>query len=216
MRAVENFPRMMKLPAHPKFPPFTFILFCLFALVMFLPAVRANAGEHAEPFETITLGAHFVTGSGDDTFERFWKPSAGGRFELATPFYAGIIHTGVHIFNNDNVTDDVLSFSTVFLYLGWGYEWRFPFGVEWFAGFQAGGFHMDTDDPDLVKEVRTESEIGLGLQTRLGYPLSRGWSILVAGDYRRIYTHKRIDYLFIGCGVSYTFESPGWLREFLE
>ncbi len=75
---------------------------------------------------------------------------------------------------------------------------------------------MDTDDPDLAKEVRTESEIGLGLQTRLGYPLSRGWSILVTGDYRRIYTHKRIDYLFIGGGVSYKFESPGWLREFLE
>lgn len=206
----------MKLPALLKLPMSTFVSFCLLAFLVTLCPARANADPDKKPFETITLGAHFITGSADDTFEQFWKPTNGARFELSTPFYAGIVQAGVHLFNNDNVTDDLLSFSTAFLYLGWGYEWRLPLDVRWFAGVQAGGSHMDTEDPNLPEEGQKESEIGVGLQTRFDYPLGRGWSVLVTGDYRRIYTHKRINYLFIGGGVSYTFESPNWLREFLE
>ena len=182
------------------------------------PAVLSESGgdQSTRPFETLTVGAHFLAGSGDDTFEQYWTPAFGGRIELATPFYAGVIQVGAHIFNNESVSDDLLSFSTVFLYLGWGYEWRLPLDARLFAGVQAGGSHMDTDDPDLPVEGQKESEIGLGLQARLGYPISRRWSVQVTGEYRRIYTYKRIDYLFVGGGVNITFESPRWLREFLE
>jgi hypothetical protein len=186
-----------------------------FAQQLLWPAA-SNAAERPEPFETMSLEATFLANVGRSEFHDYWDPSNGVQAEFGTPFYLGIVQIGVHVFNNDNVTDTVPRFGSAFVYLGWGYEWRLPPDVGWFAGIHAGGFYMNFDDDVVVDEGKTESELGLGLRTSVRYPTVTRWSALVTCEYRRIYTHRRIDYVFVGAGVSYTMATPGWLRGFLE
>ncbi len=164
----------------------------------------------------MSLGVNFLANVGRNEFHDYWNPSNGVQLEFGTPFYLGAVKAGVHIFQNDNVTAEVPVFRSAFLYLGWGYEWGLPFDVGWFTGIQAGGFYMNFDDDDVADERKTESELGFGLHTSLRYPTVGRWSAVVTGEYRRIYTHRRIDYVFLGAGVSYTMTTPRWLRGFLE
>ncbi|UCG52768.1 MAG: hypothetical protein JSW58_04235 [Candidatus Latescibacterota bacterium] len=178
--------------------------------------MSTTAAEKSGAFETFSFGAHFVTSVGRTSFNDYWDPTSGGRLQIDLPFYLGVLQTGVHVFGNDNERSDVPEFHATFLFLGWGYEWELPYRIGWFTGVQAGGLNMSFDDDASQKELRTESELGFGLHTAVRYPTRSRWSALISADFRRIHTYRRIDYGFVGVGISRRFMMPRWLREFLE
>ncbi len=193
------------------------VLPALFAAgILLLSPTRVCAQDELDAFQTITLGAQFTVNVGRTSFNEFWDPSNGGLFQIDMPFYLGIVQTGVHFFSNNSLAADVPPFDSVNLYLGWGYEWALPLRLGWFAGVRAGGFYMNFDDDAIADEVKTESELGVGLNTALRYPLDERWSVLVSAEYLEVFTRRRIEYGFVGIGLSRTFTTPRPLREFLR
>lgn len=210
---------MMRRCAPPAFISISIIAIC--AALFFAPAGppcarAAPPRESPKPFETISIEIRFLAAAADETFERYWDPGPGALVGAAAPFYAGFVEMGVHLFENKKSDPEVPAFDAYYLYLGWGYEWTLPLDLRAGGALRAGGLYMDFDDPALPSEGRTESELAIGFDARLRYPLSSGWSILVGGDYRRILTQKPIDYYFFGAGAAYAFETPGSLAGFLE
>ena len=194
---------------------FRFLFAFLAACIVVCPA-RSYAGEKPEAFETITLGAQFIYGTASEEFADIWDPSNGALVLIDSPFYLGAVEVGIHLFRNNNLSSDVPPFRSVNFFLGWGIEWALPLRIGWFTGIRAGGLYMNFDDDDVADEVKTESELAFGLSTALRYPLGDRWSVLVSGQYLRVFTYHRIEYSFFGAGVSRSFTMPRGLREFLE
>ena len=75
---------------------------------------------------------------------------------------------------------------------------------------------MYFDDSDIHESQTLESELAVGATTRFDYQLSNSWSIQVGAAYIYVYTYKSLELVMIKAGISYTFDTPPWLREFLK
>jgi hypothetical protein len=179
------------------------------------PAER-SAKNSPQPFESIAVGVQFLEGAALGSFDEYWDPTAGGRLEFGTPFYAGVLRAGGHLFGHDSVAPTVPGFLAVYGYLGWAYEWRLPMRFAWSSGVQAGIMYMDFDDDTVHEARRTETEIAFGVDSQVRYGFAARWSAVVTGEYRVVLTDRPIEYVFGGVGLVRTFVTPKWLREFLE
>lgn len=61
-----------------------------------------------------------------------------------------------------------------------------------------------------------EREITIGLSSTISLEIVSTWNINFLTSYQRIYTKERIDLLNLSVGLSKTFDSPDWLKDFLE
>jgi hypothetical protein len=186
---------------------------------LFFPPLRTAAGElPQEPgaFGTVSVAVDAVGGGALGSFEDYWSPSAGGRLEVATPFYAGVLRAGGHLFDNDASAGDVPSFGALWSYLGWSYEWLLPRRVILSTGVQTGLMYMDFDDETIHEARQDETELGFGADARVRYAFAGSWSVFVGGEYRVVLTEREIGYVFGGVGIARAFASPKWLKEFLE
>ena len=210
---------MMTRSEAPKNPLVT-VLSLLFIIESLFGAVDVRSetpASHAEkPFDTITLAIQGVGATALGSFTDDWDPSPGGRVELVTPVYAGIARAGVHVFHHDAVDPAVPAFGSVYAYLGWAYEWKLPLSLMGSAGVEIGVAHMLFDDESTDSARREETELGFGITPQLAYALTPCWSVLVTGEYRQILTSRPIEYVLYGVGLSRTFSTPDWLKEFLE
>ena len=180
------------------------------------PGGVQGAAEKPRPFDTVSIGVDVVGGAALGSFEDYWSPSAGGRLEVATPFYAGVLRAGGHLFDNDASVDDVPSFLGIWSYLGWSYEWNLPRRFVLSAGVQTGVIYMDFDDDTIHEARQDETELGFGVDSRLRYAFTDSWSMVLTGEYRVVLTEREIGYVFGGVGIARAFASPKWLKEFLE
>jgi hypothetical protein len=188
-------------------------------VVLSLPPQRSAANETSEnkgAFGTFSVGADAVGGGALGSYEDYWSPSAGARLEFGTPFYAGVLRAGGHLFDNEASAADVPSFLGLWGYLGWSYEWLLPKRFAVSAGVETGVMYMVFDDDTIHEARRNETELGFGVDSRLRYAFAGSWSVVVSGEYRVVLTEREIEYLFGGVGIVRTFASPKWLREFLE
>jgi hypothetical protein len=127
-----------------------------------------------------------------------------------------VIRAGGHLFDNGSSSEDVPSFVGLWGYLGWSYEWPLPGRFAWSAGLQTGVMYMDFDEEAVPEARQDETELGFALDSRIRYAFAGSWSFVVTGEYRVILTDREIEYVFGGVGLSRTFATPKWLREFLE
>ena len=69
---------------------------------------------------------------------------------------------------------------------------------------------------DITGLNKDEQELGLGIHSRIAYPLGSSWSLDVSARYTVMYTHERIRLFDLAAGVSRSFGMPGWLKDFLK
>jgi hypothetical protein len=200
--------------------PFFLVLSLLFIIESLFSAVEARpetpATDARKPFDTITLTVQVVGATALGSFTDYWDPLPGGRVDVVTPVHAGIARAGVHVFGHDAVDPTVPAFGSVYAYLGWAYEWKLPLSLAGAAGVEMGVAYMLFDDESTDSAREAETELGFGITSQLAYAFTPCWSVLITGDYRQILTYRPIEYVFYGVGLSRTFSTPGWLKEFLE
>ena len=104
----------------------------------------------------------------------------------------------------------------IFLYLGWGLEFEILKGFTWYNGIQIGNYQMYFDDYEIHESQRIESELGVGLSTRVGFNIKNSWMVQGILTYQYVYTKKPLEFLILKAGIGYGFDTPKWLQEFLK
>ncbi len=175
------------------------------------PTLEAQLSRTA--FDTLTITVNAVANINRNVFHDYWEPRPGLEVQATTPFYAGTAEAGVHYAGFRGKGPEQPDFATLFIYLGWGYEWPLARHIEWYNGLRAGTLIMVFD---LADDDSEEQELGLALNSQIRYRFASAWSLTVAARYRIVFTHERLRYVFLAAGISRSFGTPRWLRDFLD
>ncbi|MEE9166433.1 MAG: hypothetical protein V3U24_03090 [Candidatus Neomarinimicrobiota bacterium] len=190
-------------------------------VIVALSFIIANLGfsyalNKSEAFQTLELGLTVDKNVNRSTFHDFWKPDLGIETFVKTPFYQGDVEIGFQFISYMAKANRIPDYKSVYIYLGYGKEWRLPSRVYWFNGFKIGNYLMIFEGGKLGDPSKTESEFSADLVSRMSYPIHKTLRISVSTSYMIIYTHKRIEFAFISVGTSYSIKTPKWIRDFLN
>ena len=192
----------------------TFLL--LFAFIIILISSISSPLYAEEPFDTITFRLNFLTNTNRNTFHQYWDPKIGMEGVGEMPFYLGSIEGGLHLFSFEGKSGDYPEFTSTYIFVGWGMNIPFSKDFSWYNGLRIGIYQMRFDDNEIHPTQALESELGMGLSTRFDIGIYSKLNLHLGADYIAVFTQKRLEFTFLKIGVSYTIDSPGWLREFLK
>jgi len=100
--------------------------------------------------------------------------------------------------------------------MGWGVEFKTLRLLKFYSGLNIGSFQMDFEDEDIEEGLVSESELGIEFMLRLSFQILKNANLNIEGSYLRIFTNMKIDLLYVSAGIDYSFNSPDWLRDFLN
>lgn len=172
--------------------------------------------QPATPFETIGLTLSVVDNVNRNRFHDYWSPNVGAELAAETPFYLGHIELGIEQVGFDARRPDVPGYRARYVFIGWGADVAPAAALRWRFGARLGNYGMRFDDESLPAYRRGESELGTDLATRLAWRVAPAWQLSVSGRYRVVLTEPRIRHAYLAAGVTRTFDSPRWLRDFLD
>lgn len=170
---------------------------------------------HAQPFETVEVLVAGSTNLNRNFLHTFWTPEPGGEVVVALPFYAGQIEGGAVLHRYEDKVPEVPRFHAVLGYVGWGVVVQGR-GLRWYNGVRLGIYRMAFDEDTPFPGVRTESELTVGMQSRLHVAVARGLSVQVAGGYLKTYTNLRLNLWHASAGLGYRVAAPEWLKRVLR
>lgn len=144
-----------------------------------------------------------------------WNAGRGGHLSASTPFYFGEVEAGVAFHRYDVPSGEVPRFDALMAFGGWGVRLVPAESFSWYNGLRVGNYRMAFDE-ETFPGIRNESELALGLFTRVDVHLSTALNVFVAGRYNRMYTAPRLDLAYLSGGLAISFESPEWLLTLLR
>ncbi len=186
---------------------------CIVILLLF--AGRSHAQERPQPFETLELRLGATQNVNSNFLHEFWAHGFGLEGGFTTPFYLGYAEMGgaVHRYRV-NESAAVPGFDALLLYAGWGLDKAFS-RLHLEGGVRIGNYRMSFDEQTFAG-VRTESELALMGHGRLAVQVAGPVSIYAAGGYQKVYTYLRMNLWYASAGLSYRFQTPGWLETVLR
>lgn len=184
-------------------------------LILVAGALAGRPSSAQEPFSRVSVSAGGAQNVNRNVFHDYWEPGYGGELVVATPFYLGEAELGVALHRYDVVDPAVPAFDAVLTFLGWGIDLSPVNVISWFNGLRVGNYRMAFDE-ETFQGVRNESELTLGLQSRIDLHVNRAVGFYVAGRFLRTYTSPRFDTAYVSGGLTLSFDAPGWLRTILR
>ncbi len=189
-------------------------IFVMSLFLLCLGNLTTVAGQEA--FSSLTFGINVLRNEPDNNFNRYWKPKMGieGRFE--TPFYFGDIQAGGLILPFKSKSIAQPDFNSYFLFLGWGKKVNLPLKLFFFSSVKTGSFIMTFNVDSLSSTQQAESELGLSLKAGLGINLFSSFQAYAGIEAFRVFTRHKMSFILFSGGLTYTFATPVWLKDFLE
>lgn len=189
--------------------------FVLAATVAVLDARPAAAQPASTPFAMIELSLAASGDVGASLFHDYWRGNTGAEATFATPFYLGTAEAGASIHRYRALRPDVPRFDAVSVYFGWGIPVRITPWLAWHNGLRLGNMRMTFDD-DTFKGVRNESELLIGLHSRVEIEPVRNWALFASVTVQQVYTYVRLRPVYVQGGIRHRLRSPQWLEAFLQ
>ena len=200
---------------------FKYLRFVKILLILFLPLILVNssalfAENPNKTFSSLTFKLNLLTNTNRNTLHQYWSPYLGGEAEVETPFYAGNIQAGLHLFQFNGKQEAYVDYWVTFLYISWGRDISLLSQIKWFNGIRIGSYQMRFDDTEINPTQRVESELAAGFDSRFKIEISSQWSCQLGIGYIVVFTHKKLELMNLSVGVAYMIDSPTWLMEFLR
>lgn len=174
-----------------------------------------NARASPDPFSTVTVDAAVLRDVATGDFRDLWRPGAAFHVALATPGPRGVLEASLLPFDNRPAREALPRARMLGTFLGAGGDIALPArlslrlvartGVVWMLFDAAGGL-----------PAQDENDLAFGARVSLRRSLGGGWSLEAGGHGVRVLTEPGFDLLFVGGGIARTWDTPGWLRGFLE
>ena len=191
-----------------------FILICICAVSF--PLAQICPQEKHDNFSYIKISGSVINNQSTDALNKFWNKEKGYEGIVETPFYYGNILAGLRILSFSGKKPSYQNFSSNYYFVGWGKDFNIVNRVTLFAGFRVGGFAMSFADDSLTAYQKDETELAAGINTKLNFQILSNIFFNVSAEYSAVFTHKRIELFLLAAGISYKFETPSWMKEFLK
>lgn len=191
--------------------------FHLCVLLLIFPAIL-TAQNRNSAFETFSLGVNYQSNINRNDFHKYWLSDGGIEGYFSTPFYFGKTQFGITYMSFSAKSDDQPDFNSLLLYLQWGYKFGLPLNSSLALNASTGLFQMNFDDSDLYVDpgLLSERELTVGLNALLSYSIYNDWYLNLQLSYLNVFTYKKIQLINLGLGISKTFRSPQWLKDFFN
>ena len=191
------------------------VLFALSGIFSLSHSQNKNE-DFADFYIDINLAKNIKNSELDD----YWNEKKAAGISILTPYYSGMLHVGVTYrpFESFIENDSIPDCSSLLYYIGWEKSLKLTPLLTFSVGPNIGLFQMIFDETDEVSNSTDlyEHEVTLGFTARLDYKLTDRFSINTFLDYNKVMTKKRINMVYAGAGLSYSFRTPGWLVDFLK
>ncbi len=174
-----------------------------------------QAKNSSAPFETLKISLNMAMNANKNIFHEYWDQSPAVDLMVEFPFYTGLIQAGFQVAHNSSVKSGVADYTSIFLYLGWGWEFVLPYRLKWYNGVQVGNYQIIYEQEEYIGH-NLESELGAGIYSCIAIPVRSNWFTNISARCQKIYTHHRIHHTFVGIGIGYNSDTPRWLKRFLQ
>jgi hypothetical protein len=186
-------------------------------LLLIFPVVLTAQNSHSA-FETLSLGVNYQSNINRNDFHKYWLSDGGIEGYFSTPFYFGNTQFGITYMSFSANSDDQPDFNSLLFYLQWGYKFSLPLNSSLALNASTGLFQMNFDDSDLYVDpgLLSERELSVGLKAILSYAIYNDWYLNLQLNYLNVFTYKKIQLINLGLGISKTFRSPQWIKDFFN
>lgn len=185
-------------------------------IFILLRNMSAFPQNNRDVYSSTRLNLNIVINKSTDELNRLWNAQKGFEGSIEWPFYYGTVVGGVRFLPykaEGNIHHDVAS---VFYFAGWGKEMNLPLTLSWYGGFKVGAFEMFYDGDSLTEEQHHKLQLSAGVTSRMSIEIIHHCFTYFSADYAAVFTHKRIELFLLSAGISYSFATPVWLKDFLK
>lgn len=174
------------------------------------------AEDSDSAFKTLSFKINCLTNTNRNLLHQYWQPFIGGEVEVKMPFYAGNISVGLQLFQFKGISEIYPDYLVSYFYMGWGGEYHINSTLSGIIGIRLGSYQMNFDDTDINPTQKVESELASGIDGGINLKINSKWRSHIGIGYITIFTYKKIELLNISLGISYTIDTPSYLKEFLK
>lgn len=195
-------------------------------LLLFILAGRAVS---AQPSRTsnqdilinLNTGLSVVNNSFTDT----WKPKPSLHLNIQVPFYRTRLEAGARYmrFNGMASTETDSDFNSFFLHVGWLYPVNLTPKFKIMPALRFGGNLMLFDESETYESGSfryvtdpNEFEFAYEIALRNEFQLSDHLYLHTTVSYNRTLTEIPLPITLISAGVSFSFDQPTWLKNFVQ
>jgi len=181
------------------------------AALIALPS-PAHAQRDA-PFSTVSLSVDVSRDMYESRFQSFWDTAPAVDISASVPFYVGRARAAVRLMRARSA--ELTDINTAFLHLGWGPSVTLSERAAVDISVSAGSLYMLFTD-EVISYRRSESELAAGLRAGLAGRISGPLSAQLHIEWQHAFTSIPMDFVFLSGGLTYSVNSPDWLRSFLD
>ena len=167
-------------------------------------------------FKSLSFKISCLTNMNRNLLHQYWEPFIGGEAEIKVPFYAGSLSAGLQLFQFNGRSEIYPDYLVSYFYMGWGGEIHLNSCLGGIIGIRLGSYQMNFNDTDINPTQKVESELAAGIDTGINLKINSKWQSHIGIGYIAVFTYKKIELLNLSIGISYTIDSPFYLREFLK
>lgn len=192
-------------------------------------AARAGyAQDEGDSYERFTVDANSAFSVLQNTFTKNWESSPAFHLGTRINYHAGNLEAGLRYTGYDvsNPNYGAADFSSYFIYIGWEYPVTLFRGLTLAPGLRFGNNFISFDSPKVYPPTSGwgaypfdphESEFAYELVARLEYsPGNSAWRIHSGFAYNRTLTYHPLLVGLISFGISRSFATPSWFKDFLQ
>jgi hypothetical protein len=194
-----------------------------FLIILLCIHTVAVAQHSNQVFVDLNSGLSIAQNSFTDT----WDPYPAGHLNVRVPFYAGQLEAGVRYtrFKGDAPSDRDSDFHSIFIHAGYSYPIQITNRYRLAPTLRFGNNQMIFDSSNIFTNQagteefvtdQTESEFAYEFALRNGIRLSKHWQLNATLSYNRTLTFFPLSVTRISVGITYAFNEPEWLKDFVK
>jgi hypothetical protein len=186
----------------------------LFAVLAQTPT--ATAQQRPAPFETLDVSIELLADVNQGRLQRDWSPGPALGIGLSMPFYLGNAELGVQLASPSARRASQPDFRSLFVYAGWNGTRELGRRLRAQVGVRAGIVALSFDNEDIPAFRQHESEPAVTARGALRWTPLAPWFTEAAVAWHSVFTEPRMEQIFLSAAVGRRFQTPTWLRDFLD
>lgn len=178
------------------------------------PVNRATETDTPAPFSRSSIGIEAGRGIGASLIDDYWERTDGLTLFWTLPFYFGEIELQASWLPMRAIRPEQPDMNNILTTLGWNLPVRLGDRFTVVGSIHIGNNFMyrriegPLDSP--------ESEFSAGAAARIRYRVTDRIYLQAGIHHTRVYTFHRMEMSYAGAGIRYHFDTPRWLRLFLD